>query len=92
MNSIIEILQIASKHSLGDILSVNPYSLLRWRNRPFYFFVVEKPLSELALTVLTGVLEVLEDFDDFDDFEDFEDFEDFDEDDEEVEYAPFCGL
>ena len=58
------------------------------KTRSFYFFVEEKPLRELALTVLTGVFEVLEDFDDFDDFEDFEDFEDT----PEVEYAPFCGL
>ena len=55
------------------------------RERRTYFLLEEKPLSELALMVLTGVLEVLEDFDDFEDFEDFEDTP-------EVEYAPFCGL
>lgn len=52
------------------------------RERRTYFLLEEKPLSELALMVLTGVFEVLEDFEDFEDFEDTP----------EVEYAPFCGL
>lgn len=52
------------------------------RERRTYFLLEEKPLSELALMVLTGVFEVLDDFEDFEDFEDTP----------EVEYAPFCGL
>ena len=52
------------------------------RERRTYYLLEEKPLSELALMVLTGVFEVLEDFEDFEDFEDTP----------EVEYAPFCGL